>query len=321
MKTLLAPRASTLLHELLASRRAAGRFLLPANICPIVPITFLKAGVEFEFVDIAADSLAMDLDQVWDRLRQTDAEWGGVLYGHTYGDPQTPEDFFKIVKESRPHLLLIDDRCLCVPDLVPPKAQAADVALYSTGYAKMVDIGFGGYAFVRDGIPHRHLPLPFDRSDLLALEASYKGSIAESRPYRYRDSKWLETDAELPAWNDYAERLSAAIPVSLAHRREINAVYNSTIPFDLRLPDQFQLWRYNLRHVAPESVLRAISSAALFASRHYASLVGIMGPGTGVNASALADTIVNLFNDSHYTVDMAERTARIVFETDGSHAG
>jgi hypothetical protein len=321
MKTLLAPRASTLLYELLQARQAWGRFLLPANICPIVPLTFLKAGAAFEFVDIAAGSLAMDLDQIWDKLRREDVTWGGLLYGHTYGDPDTPEDFFKAVKEAWPHLLLIDDRCLCVPDLLPRAQQSADVALYSTGYAKVVDLGFGGYAFARDEVRHRHSLLPFDRADLVALEADYKASIAGSRPFQYRDSNWLETDAELPTWDDYARRLSAAIRDSLEHRQKINAVYNSAIPVDLRLPERFQLWRYNVRHDRAEGLFRAISSAGLFASRHYASLVGIFGSGIGVNSAALAGGILNLFNDFHYTVDMAERTARIVSGTDGLHAG
>jgi hypothetical protein len=263
----------------------------------------------------------MDLDQVWDKLRLAEFEWGGLLYGHTYGDPDTPEDYFRTIKESWPHLLLIDDRCLCVPDLVPPAAQAADVALYSSGYAKIVDIGYGGYAFAREDVPCRHISLPFDRADLSALEAACKSSIAASRPFQYRDSDWLETDAHLPAWDDYAQRVSAAIAASLAHRREINAVYNSMIPVELRLPERFQLWRYNLRHLEAERLLDAVSSAGLFASRHYASLAGIFGSGIGVNSAALAASILNLFNDFHYTVDMAERTARIISRTDGSHAG
>ncbi|MFN2118765.1 MAG: hypothetical protein ACK2T0_00005, partial [Anaerolineales bacterium] len=240
---------------------------------------------------------------------------------HTYGDPETPVEFFKALKQAWPHLLLIDDRCLCVPDLVPREAQVADVALYSTGYAKIIDIGFGGYAFARDDIPHRHGSLPFDRADLVALERAYKASIAESHPFKYRDSDWLETDSELPTWDAYVERLSAAIPASLAHRQKINAVYNSMIPVELRLAERFQLWRYNVRHIAAGPVADAISSAGLFASRHYASLVGIFGSGIGVNSAALAGSIVNLFNDFHYTVDMAERTARIVSRTDGLYAG
>jgi hypothetical protein len=321
MKTLLAPRASTLLYELLRAREASAPFLLPANICPIVPITFLKAGVPFEFVDIAPGSLGMDLDQVWDRLRQNDGDRGGLLYGHTYGDPDTPWEFFRALKESWPHLLLIDDRCLCEPDLVPREEPAVDVTLYSTGYAKIVDIGFGGYAFAGDYVSHRHISLPFTRADLTALEAGYKASLAESRPYRYHDSNWLETDSQLPTWDDYAGRFSAAIPESLAHRTEINAVYNSMVPVELRLPERFQVWRYNVRHVAAEHLLQSISAAGLFASRHHASLAGIFGSGIGVNAAALAGSILNLFNDFHYTLDMAERTARIVSGMDGSHAG
>ena len=57
------------------------------------------------------------------------------------------------------------------------------------------------------------------------------------------------------------------------------------------------------------------------ATRRHASLVGIMGPGIGVNSAALAGSVVNLFNDFLYAVDMGERTARMVFGTDGSHAG
>jgi len=321
MKTLLAPRASTLLYELLQAQEARGPYVLPANICPIVPITFFKAGVPFEFVDIASDSLEMDLDQVWDTLRRMDGGCAGVLYGHTYGDPDTPGEFFSAVKEAWPRLLVIDDRCLCIPDLTAQDEQVADVTLYSTGYAKIVDIGFGGYAFARDDVAHHRVSLPFDRADLLALEADYKASIAGSRPFRYRDSDWLETASQLPAWEDYAQQVSDAIPASLAHRRQINAVYNSMIPVELRLPERFQLWRYNVRHSGVDGILHDILSAGLFASRHYASLVGVFGSGIGVNSAALAGSILNLFNDFHYTVDMAERTARIVSETDASHGG
>ena len=37
-----------------------------------------------------------------------------------------------------------------------------------------------------------------------------------------------------------------------------------------------------------------------------------MGSGGGKNARELAGHVINLFNDQHYTLDMAERTAEIV---------
>jgi hypothetical protein len=53
MKLIQAPRASAILYNLLVGRADSRPWLLPANICPIVPITFLKAQVPFEFVDIS----------------------------------------------------------------------------------------------------------------------------------------------------------------------------------------------------------------------------------------------------------------------------
>ena len=81
MMTILAPRASAILYDVLRSQAGRPTFLLPANICPIVPITFLKAGVAFEFVDIAPDTLNMDLNQAEARLRSSVAGVQGPRYG------------------------------------------------------------------------------------------------------------------------------------------------------------------------------------------------------------------------------------------------
>ena len=310
MKTILAPRASAILYDLVHTRDRPHPFLLPANICPIVPVTFLKAGVAFEFVDISADSLLMDLDAVESRLGL--GQYGGLLYAHTYGDLHTPSEFFRRLKERWPGLLIIDDRCLCPPDLEPDEAQQSDMTLYSTGHAKIADVGFGGYAFVSDRLAVHHSALPFRQTDLVALETEYEARVDAGKPFVYQDSQWLHTDAKLPAWQDYAERLRKATAESVAHRHSINAVYNSLIPPDLRLPDRFQLWRYSVRLADKTRALKEIFAAGLFASSHYASLVGIMGSGSGAHARALADHVVNLFNDSHYTAAMAEDTARII---------
>ena len=108
MQIVQAPRASAILYNLLKSQENINPWLLPANICPIVPITFLKAGIPFEFVDISAKSLHMDLEQAKGRLER--AEYGGVLYAHTYGEPSTPNEFFQTVKSQYPTLIVIDDR-------------------------------------------------------------------------------------------------------------------------------------------------------------------------------------------------------------------
>jgi hypothetical protein len=269
----------------------------------------------FEFVDIASETLHMDLDQVEDRLRSDPERYGGILYAHTYGEAHSPGEFFNHVKGRWNHLVVIDDRCLCVPDLEPPAETGADAVLYSTGYAKIADLGLGGFAFIQDELPRTRHRLPFDERELGAMEAAYKACIQDGRVYAYRDTAWLQTDAELPAWDEFAERLSGAIEATLRHRSTINAVYNSLIPAELQLARGFQLWRFNLRLAKRDGALKEIFDAGLFASAHYRPLVGIMGEGTDTNARGLAAQVINLFNDHHFTIDMAERTARVILRS------
>jgi len=209
-------------------------------------------------------------------LKSSAGRHAGILYAHTYGDPATPSEFFRWAKERWPNLVIIDDRCLCVPD-IEPRESPADATLYSTGYAKIVDAGFGGFAFLNDELKHQHHELAFDAEALQELDSASKQSVKQGNRFEYRDSNWLQTDVALPAWSEYVERVRQLLPATLAHRREINAVYNSLTPAELPLGPAFQLWRFNLRLTHKEAVLRQIFEAGLFASSHYRSLVGIMG--------------------------------------------
>jgi hypothetical protein len=310
MKTILAARASAILYNLLFNKNGGYPFLLPANICPIVPITFFKAGVPIEFIDISPRTMHMDLEQAEGRLKTR--RYGGLLYAHTYGDPSTPQDFFSLIKKQYPDLMVIDDRCLCIPDLVPDPTNTADVILYSTGYAKIVDLEFAGFAYLSEDINYQPHALPYQRSDLEELEKNYKSSVEAGELYIYKDCNWLQTDLDLPVWPRFAEQVRTAKESSISHRQSINAVYNSLIPPSLTLGEEYQLWRFNLRLPDKKKTLEAIFNAGLFASSHYASLGGIMSPGKFPAAEHLADEVVNLFNDLHYTLEMAEKTAKIV---------
>src|SRR5215468_6696094 len=174
MQTILAGRACAILFDLLMARNDRRPWLMPANICPIVPITFCKAGVPFEFVDISPETFHMDLDQAESRLRNGGGVSGGLIYVHTYGEPSTPQDFFRTVKSRYPDLLLVDDRCLCIPDFACDPAACADVTLFSTGYSKIVDLGTGGYAFLQDHVVYIHHALAFQARDLEQVELDYK---------------------------------------------------------------------------------------------------------------------------------------------------
>lgn len=310
MKTIQAPRASSIIYNLLVSQGNTLPWLLPANICPIVPIIFLKAGIPFEFVDISTLTLHMDLEQVEDRIKTH--KFGGLLYAHTYGEPSTPRDFFYSLKDITPDLFILDDRCLCVPGF--ESDAPVDLTLYSTGQAKIVEMGFGGYALAQDHIDYLPVKLPFDPQDYVELELSFKEAVQARKAFVYHDSSWLETTRPIPAWRDYREKIKNGLEPSLAHRNELNAIYRELLPFEIQLPQAYQKWRFNIRVKNKLNILQAIFSAGLFASSHYASLAGIMAEGYAPQAEILSNEIVNLFNDHHFDSRKAEKICKVILE-------
>jgi len=312
MQIVQAPRASAILYDLLVSQSNKKPWLLPANICPIVPITFFKAKIPFEFVDISAETLHIDLEQVEGQLER--GVYGGVLYAHTYGEPSTPNEFFKRVKSNDPDLLLIDDRCLCIPDLAPTPEMVTDVALYSTGYAKTVDLGFGGYAFIQDSVIYKPEELPFNSDDYEEIEREYRQAIRDRIRYNYRDSNWLQTGIELPSWDDYCLQVETGLQDSIRIRTALNEIYSNRLPEEIQLPKKYQTWRYNIRLKNKQHILNSIFASGLFASSHYASLAGIMALGQCFHAEALASEIINLFNDHHFDMQKAEQVCTVIME-------
>jgi dTDP-4-amino-4,6-dideoxygalactose transaminase len=309
MKLIQAARASAILYNLLAARADSRPWLLPANICPIVPMTFFKARVPFLFVDISPATLHMDLNRAGEKI--TRGEFGGLLFAHPYGAESTPPDFFSQIKSLDPNLLILDDRCLCVPDLESIHT-AADVILYSTGYAKIAELGFGGYAFLRDDLEYRSASLPFNPANHDEMEKSYKQAIQKRERFVYRDSDWLQIDPTFPAWYDYSRQIETRKKASLIQRQLLNQIYESRLPKEIQLLSEYQTWRFNIRVKNKSQILGAIFDAGLFASSHYASLAGIMADGSAPHAEALADEIINLFNDEHFDEEKAQQTCDIV---------
>jgi len=314
MQVVFAPRASAILYSLLEGLLDRRPWLLPANICPIVPITFLKAGIGFEFVDISLETLHLDLRRAEMLVNSQQGRYGGILFAHTYGDPSTPSDFFKAIKNVDRRMRIIDDRCLCIPDLSRDPVSPADITLYSTGYGKIVDLGFGGYAFLNEEVRYEASHLTFKKSDYRILERNYKEAVRRRDRFIYVNNDWLETDTGLPLWSDYCRSIEDGLKVSLAQRCALNEAYRASLPPEIQLPSAYQTWRFNVRLKEKQRTLKAIFDAGLFASSHYASLAGIMNEGQCPVAEELERQVLNLFNDHHFSLEQAKRTSTIILE-------
>lgn len=311
--TVFAPRASSILYNLLLSLEDQRPFLLPANVCPVVPLTFRKAGRRFSFVDIDESDLCMDPEQCLDRLRDGREGFAGVLYVRTYGVEADADSFFGAAKELRPDLLWIDDKCLCPPDCAGTHLSPyADATLFSTGRAKHVDLGFGGFAHLGKGVPYRRRNGRYVKADLEEIERDAKQAVALRVPFEGGAGDWLDLSEPALSWETHERSVLETLPGVDEHKRRLNAIYTSALPEEIRLPERFQRWRFNIAVPEPDRLVERLFAAGLFASRHYAPLEGSFGEGRFPVAERLHGQVVNLFNDRYFDEELAERAAKIV---------
>ena len=120
LRTVYARRASTILHHL-AAAGSDGTYILPANLCHSVPLALARAHRTCHFVDVRPGSLDLDPELALDLLRRDPDRYVGIIYVRTYGSlSQDVEAFFSEARGIRSDLLIVDDRCLCVPSFELP---------------------------------------------------------------------------------------------------------------------------------------------------------------------------------------------------------
>ena len=306
-------RASTVLSNVLRGQPVNGPFLVPANACPILAIALLAARVPLELVDISSTSLEIDPDAALARANKANGSCGGLIFVRPYGRLTDAEPFFREFRRHAPDAIIVDDRCLCSPSFVRERANVADLVLYSTGRAKAVDIGWGGYGLLTERciyVPDH--AAPFDLHDLQRLTDDYKQALAAGTKFEYADMNWLDARKPHIAWNQYRQCVVRQRTRVQAHRRALNAIYRAGIPLELQYPESYQQWRFNIRVANAANVLAALFGAGLFASRHYIPLTRAFGMGEAPNAEGVYGHVINLFNDFYFSVEQAHRAADIV---------
>jgi hypothetical protein len=310
--TVFEARAATILYNLLRTRRDRRPFLLPANVCSAVPLTFLRAGQPFHLVDIGAD-LGMDAERCLDLLERRPGTFGGLLYVRPYGAAARPEPLFRAAKRRQPDLLVIDDRCLCRPNCDGvTRASHADVTLYSTGRAKHTDLGFGGFAHLHPDVVYRHHRGGYRPEALTRLTRRFNAAAAAGRRVRGAGGPWLELAPPEMSWPRFRRRVAVTTRASDAQKRRLNAIYAAALPAEIQLPPRFQSWRFNVLVPEPDRLVARLFAANLFASRHYPSLAGVFALGPFPAAAGLHRWTVNLFNDRNFDEDMACRATEVV---------
>lgn len=304
MRTLFANRACGIIYRFI--RQNGGRYLLPANICPVVPLTFRLAEVDFEFVDIDSKTLCIDEEECLSLVRK--GLYQGLVFVHTYGTQYNPQLFFRRLKSFGDSFHIVDDKCLCEPVFTIPQTEA-DLTIFSTGYAKYVDLGGGGFGFLRDGFGLSTESLPFLGKE---IEPIYKDAFEKKIKISNVPDGWLDACVVDHLGDEYRQCVEREVDRMRKHKEEINAVYRKHLGSIKALGDEFNHWRYNILVENKHSVLNRLFEAGLFASSHYQPSSALFVDGFFPNAQRLYDQVINLFNDKYFTREQALDVASIL---------
>jgi dTDP-4-amino-4,6-dideoxygalactose transaminase len=286
-KIVIDNRASAVLYRFLISLPKGGKFILPVNICPIVSEVFEAAQKIVEFVDIDPETLCADEMAILQLIEKE--KYQGILLNHTYGVESNFSSFIAKIKLQN-DLIIIEDKCLCTPNL--DVNEDVDLTLFSTGYAKIIELDYGGGY----GIIKNDFVLAERRAESLDLGVKY--GVLMLNDFDIDVKKYFDDI------KSYQEKI-------ILHKQKINAIYQSHLS-SVALEKKFNDWRYNILVKDKSVFLSQIFEAGLFASSHYEPLNE--DKRKYPNASRLYENVVNLFNDFHFTEKQAEKVSEIVSE-------
>jgi dTDP-4-amino-4,6-dideoxygalactose transaminase len=219
-----------------------------------------------------------------------------------------------------------------------PVGSFGDAAIYSFGYAKIIEHGFGGAVVLNNDI---------DREGVARIISSWPESEAASiirveelnkEVSAIRNSNASNRKALLmECYRRYAEELECSLSAksieaiehkleslndNLEHRKRIAGLYHSDIntPFisKCRFPEGSIYWRYNL-HVIPEhrdALITYLRSRDILCSKWYPPLFDVfplqINPLEYPGSSSFAQSVVNLFTDYRISISEAERTIQLI---------
>ena len=286
-------------------------YLLPANICPCVPATFLKAHQSFRFIDIDAQTHAIDENKC--RKLFEDSLIGGLLYVHAYGN-RAETNLFVQAKELG--WLVIEDCCLCEPLINNNGINNVDLQIYSTGYAKYIELPYGGgFGYVADSCDYYEYAIDYSIQDetlqLQHIKDCLYDGLSYSLPYDYR---WLNGEKLTKSLKEYIVDVDNGIAQIRKHKEKINSIYDKIIPQRLQMGNQFKQWRYMLLVEHRDALLKTIFDAGYFVGTNYPSVSHMY---TGVECPIAENEtlkLLNLFNDFRVSEEAAEAVAKIIKE-------
>lgn len=283
-KIILDNRASAILYRFLINKLDKGFLVLPVNICPIVAMTVKATGFLPIYVDVSVENYCLNFTATKE-LIQGGSNVKGILINHTYGIECDFSDFIINIQKIWDGFI-IEDKCLSKPDL--SEKCYADLTLFSTGYAKYVELEYGGGIGVSKD------------SNVLDFPSQYISLSNETGFYLNTFKIPLET---------YLNDINIKLKKIENNKDLINSIYIDHLE-NIALDSKFNNWRFNVKIDEKEKLIKKIFSQNLFVSSHYIPISE--NQNEFPVAWDLYNKIINLFNDKYFDVLKAKKLVEII---------
>ena len=106
-----------------------------------------------------------------------------------YGNNLGNKNIFQSVKDINKNIRLIDDRCLSIPSF-NVEHNFQDLTLFSTGYSKFIDYGWGGFGYMIRIIFILRIKILLKKR-FKTITEYFQDCMDNDRRFRYKDNDWL----------------------------------------------------------------------------------------------------------------------------------
>jgi dTDP-4-amino-4,6-dideoxygalactose transaminase len=329
-------RGSSALYAILNSISVTKRkLLLPINICEIVIPVIQFSGFSPVFYDVNPDTGNSSLDNI--KASYTGEE-AILLAVHNFGVPLEIDLISEWAKEKE--IFLIEDVCNALGSTWKnhPLGNWGDAAIYSFGYSKILDLGFGGGLTVREfGLRQKvkELISSFDlfsdlykdadhefQSKLRILRKDPRNQLPEIYRPLYEDyTKFLIYRLDEQSVNLIKDALADLDNIILSRYQKAmmykNGIRSSKISHIKEVPGQI-FWRYNIL-IEPESrdkLLKLLIDNTCWASKWYPPVNKLFfeesESGSFSGAELFSKRVINLFVDECFSIAEVKRTISLI---------
>lgn len=335
-KLIFTGRGSCALWSILKSlNQANAKVLLPVNICEIIYPVIVKAGYEPIFYDVDEKNGNARLDDIQAAFTGNETV---LIAVHNYGTPLEIDGIAEWAKEKQ--IFLIEDVCNAIGATYKERSLGifGDAAFFSFGYAKIIEYGFGGAAFIKDAdlksAVEQHIASLDEYSDThKSKDMEYQRRLREIRqtagtqtpsvymPLYKEYSEYLlyridsKTKSEIRGLlRDLDDNIEARAEKALRYRNEIKTDKVKQID---EVPGQVY-WRYNLLAVPEirDDLIMELRKNNILASTWFPPIIELFEKNIDMNkysgSRLFGRQIINLFVDQRVSQNDVSRAIKVI---------